>query len=57
MKRYQILYKKPVSRSAFGSRLRRMLAALQTGFGLLVTPSMCGNTRRPAHEKPTSNPA
>lgn len=48
---------KPVSRSAFGSRPRRRPAALQTGFGLLDTPSTCGSTPRPAHVKPTSNPA
>lgn len=29
---------------------------MQTGFGLLDTPSTCGNTRRRAHGKPTFNP-
>lgn len=53
MKRYQILYNK----TGFPLCVwKSSEEALQTGFGLLDTPLMCGNTRRPARAKPTFNP-
>lgn len=57
MKRYQILYNKAGFPLCVWKSSEEEARSFATGFGLLVTPSMCGNTRRPAHEKPTSNPA